>query len=105
MELADADGPVTFYPLPYISPLMLKEHEEDLPTGDFDEALGRVLAGVPQLPGRGVCLAHCFTVGGRACESERPLSVQSLSAVQSMVEASCVSISRSISELLLALKR
>jgi len=83
VELADADGPVTFYPLPYISPLMLKEHEEDLPTGDFDEALGRVLAAVPQRPGRAVCLAHCFTIGGGACDSERPLSVQGSLSAQS----------------------
>lgn len=75
LVLADAHGPVTFIPLPYITPLMLKEREEDLATGDFDEAMARVMAGLPEISGRSVCLAHCFTLGGSASESERPLSI------------------------------
>ncbi|HWR02400.1 MAG TPA: exonuclease SbcCD subunit D [Humidesulfovibrio sp.] len=75
LVLADAHGPVTFIPLPYITPLMLKEREEDLATGDFDEAMARVMASLPHISGRSVCLAHCFTLGGSASESERPLSI------------------------------
>lgn len=78
VTIEDASGPVTFLPLPYITPLMLKNSEDDLPTGDFDEALGRVLATLPELPGRSVCLAHCFARGGAPSDSERPLSVASV---------------------------
>lgn len=73
--LNDAYGPVRFLPLPYVSPVLLKEREDDLPTGDFDEALGRVLAALPPAPGRSVCLAHCFALGGAPSDSERPLSI------------------------------
>jgi DNA repair protein SbcD/Mre11 len=83
--MADAHGPVTFIPLPYITPLMLKEREEDLATGDFDEAMARVMtrvvASLPENPGRSVCLAHCFTLGGSTSESERPLSIGGSSVV------------------------
>jgi len=75
VTLDDAHGPVTFFPLPYVTPVMLKRAEDDLATGDFNEALGRVMAGLPECAGRSVCLAHCFTLGGDACDSERPLSI------------------------------
>jgi exonuclease SbcD len=75
VTLADAHGPVTFYPLPYVSPLMLKEREDDLPGGDFDAAMARVVSRLPTAPGRSVCLAHCFTLGAAPSDSERPLSI------------------------------
>lgn len=75
VTLDDLSGQVTFFPLPYVTPAMLKEHEQDLPTGDFSEALGRVMAGLPACSNRSVCLAHCFTMGGSTSESERPLSI------------------------------
>ncbi len=78
VTIEDAAGPVTFYPLPYVTPLMLKNSADDLPSGDFDEALGRVLATLPGHPGRSVCLAHCFARGGAPSDSERPLSVASV---------------------------
>jgi len=74
--LEDAHGPVHFHPLPFVAPVMLKETETDLGLGDFDEAMGRVMARLTLDPaGRNVCLAHCFTLGGQSCESERPLSI------------------------------
>lgn len=75
VTLADAHGPVTFFPLPYVSPVMLKEREDDLPSGDFDAALARVMDALPEAEGRSVCLSHCFTMGGGGCDSERPLSI------------------------------
>jgi len=75
VTLDDASGQVTFFPLPYITPVMLKVHEQDLPAGDFSEALGRVMAGLPACSHRSVCLSHCFTLGGSTSESERPLSI------------------------------
>lgn len=81
ITLHDAHGPVTFHPLPYISPVMLKETEDDLALGDFDEAMRRVMASLPRAAGRTVCLGHCFTLGGEGCESERPLSIGGASMV------------------------
>lgn len=81
VTLADAHGPVTFLPLPYIAPIMLKEREDDLAGSDFDEAMARVMASLPQVEGRSVCLAHCLTLGGSTSDSERPLSIGGASHV------------------------
>ena len=79
--LHDAAGPVTFWPLPYVDPLALKRHLGDLEIDDFDTALQRVVAALPLAEGRNVCLAHCFTGGGEASESERPLTIGGSSLV------------------------
>ena len=79
--LPDAAGPVTFWPLPYVDPLALKRHLGDLEIDDFDTALQRVVAALPLAEGRNLCLAHCFTGGGEASESERPLSIGGSSLV------------------------
>ncbi|MBI5519027.1 MAG: exonuclease SbcCD subunit D [Desulfovibrio sp.] len=81
VTLEDAHGPVSFLPLPYVAPIMLKEREDDLAGGDFDEALGRVMASLPPAEGRRVCLAHCLTLGGSTSDSERPLSIGGTSQV------------------------
>ena len=79
VTLHDAHGPVAFFPLPFVAPVMLKEAEDDLTLGDFDGAMARVMARVaekfPSAGARTVCLGHCFTLGGEGCESERPLSI------------------------------
>ena len=82
--LADRDGPVHFFGLPYAEPALVRE------------AVGeRALTGHPQamewltqsaraaIPAgeRSVCVAHCFVAGGAESESERPLSVGGASAV------------------------
>ncbi|PKN13608.1 MAG: exonuclease sbcCD subunit D [Deltaproteobacteria bacterium HGW-Deltaproteobacteria-4] len=79
--LHDDAGPVTFWPLPYIDPLALKRHLGDLEIDDFDSAMERVVASLPLAPGRNLCLAHCFTGGGEASESERPLTIGGSSLV------------------------
>jgi len=79
--LHDAAGPVTFWPLPYVDPLTLKRHLGDLEIDDFDTALQRVVSALPLAPGRNLCLAHCFTGGGEASESERPLTIGNSSLV------------------------
>lgn len=81
VTLHDADGPVTFWPLPYVDPLAVKRHLGDLEIDDFDTALQRVIAALPLAFGRNVCLAHCFTGGGEASESERPLTIGGSSLV------------------------
>lgn len=77
----DGAGPVTFWPLPYVDPLAVKRHLDDLEIDDFDQALQRVIASLPLAPGRNLCLAHCFTGGGIESESERPLSIGGSSLV------------------------
>ena len=79
--LYDDVGPVTFWPLPYVDPLALKRHLGDLEIDDFDTALQRVVSALPLAPGRNLCLAHCFTGGGEASESERPLTIGNSSLV------------------------
>jgi exonuclease SbcD len=79
--LSDADGPVTFWPLPFVDPLTVKRHLNDLEIDDFDTALQRVVTALPLSLGRNVCLAHCFTSGGEASESERPLTIGGSSCV------------------------
>jgi exonuclease SbcD len=75
VQVADRHGPVTFYPLPYVEPFMLRKSLDDPEIGDFDGALARVLGSLPVTEGRSVCLAHCFTQGGETSESERPLTI------------------------------
>jgi len=79
--LHDDAGPVTFWPLPYVDPLAVKRHLGDLEIDDFDTALQRVVAALPLAEGRNLCLAHCFTGGGEASESERPLTIGGSSLV------------------------
>ena len=77
LTLTDAHGDVTFYPAPYISPGEFREHadEERKSFTDIYEALFEPYPRI--LPGRSVCLAHCFTTGGMATgdTDERSLTV------------------------------
>src|SRR6185369_15331560 len=84
VQLEDQHGPVTFYPIPYVEPFMLRKSLDDPEISDFDDALARVISSLPPNSERSVCLAHCFTQGGETSESERPLSIGG----SSMVEAS-----------------
>jgi exonuclease SbcD len=79
--IEDARGPVSFYPLPYVEPLLVRKSLEDQDVSDFDSAMARVMAGIQNGNGRSVCLAHCFTNGGESSESERPLSIGGSSLV------------------------
>jgi exonuclease SbcD len=81
VQLNDDSGPVTFYPLPYIEPLLLKKNMNDADISDCDAALARVISDLPPCPGRLVCLAHCYTQGGEISESERPLTLGGSSQV------------------------
>jgi exonuclease SbcD len=79
--IVDAHGPVSFYPLPYVEPLLVRKSLEDQDVTDFDSAMARVMAGLQNRSGRSVCLAHCFLNGGEPSESERPLSIGGSSLV------------------------
>lgn len=82
IQLEDEHGPVTFYPIPYIEPLMLRKSMDDPEICDFDDAMARVIGDFEPNAGRSVCLAHCFTQGGETSESERPLSIGGSSLVE-----------------------
>lgn len=82
IRLEDQYGPVTFYPLPYVEPLMLRKSLDDQEIVDFNDALARVIGDLEPEGGRSVCLAHCFTQGGETSESERPLSIGGSSMVE-----------------------
>lgn len=84
IRLEDQYGPVTFYPLPYVEPLMLRKSLDDQEIGDFNDALARVIGDLEPEGGRSVCLAHCFTQGGETSESERPLSIGGSSMVETV---------------------
>ena len=81
IQLEDQYGPVTFYPIPYVEPFMLRKSLDDPEISDFDDAMERVIGSLELNPGRSVCLAHCFTQGGETSESERPLSIGGSSMV------------------------
>src|SRR4051812_41040972 len=78
MVLADGDGAVHVYAIPYAEPATVRQCLECHSVIDHDSAmratLDRVRAGCP-VGARGVIVAHAFVAGGRECESERPLSV------------------------------
>ncbi len=82
VTLPDTHGPVTFFPLPYIEPLLLRKQLDDPGISDFNSALSAVIQSLPACEGRTVCLAHCFTQGGITSESERPLSIGGSSLVE-----------------------
>ncbi|MDO3648095.1 exonuclease SbcCD subunit D [Nocardia mangyaensis] len=84
--LADADGEVAFYGIPYLEPEITRaelgvpqarSHAEIL-----DAAMARINADRHARPGgRSVVLAHAFVVGGEATGSERSISVGGVETV------------------------
>jgi exonuclease SbcD len=78
IDLEDANGPVRFYALPYAEPMEWREVLKDESVRDhqsgFIRLLGSASTGHPKAL-RSVLLAHCFAIGGRVSESERPLVV------------------------------
>lgn len=84
--LADADGEVAFYGIPYLEPEITRaelgvpqarSHAEIL-----DAAMARIRTDLAARPGvRSVVLAHAFVVGGEATGSERSISVGGVETV------------------------
>ncbi|WP_311244900.1 exonuclease SbcCD subunit D [Microbacterium sp. WCS2018Hpa-23] len=67
VTLADADGPVRFYGIPYLEPAIVRQHWSgvDLRTQaqTLAHAMDLVRAGMAEHPGRSVAIAHCFSAG------------------------------------------
>lgn len=72
VTIADADGPVHFFGIPYLEPAIVRQH---WPEGDAEgrqlrtqaqtmaHAMDLVRAGMTAHPGRSVAIAHCFAAG------------------------------------------
>jgi exonuclease SbcD len=88
--LADADGEVAVYGLPYLEPALAggalgvnrRSH-----TAVLTAAMDRVRADLAGRPGgtRSVVLAHAFVTGGRTSDSERDLTVGGVASVPASV--------------------
>jgi len=83
--LADGDGPVAVYGLPYLEPDAVRDElgcDERSHTAVLSAAMARVrqdLAGRPDA--RSVVLAHAFVTGGEPSDSERDISVGGVGSV------------------------
>jgi exonuclease SbcD len=76
--IPDAHGPVTFYPVPFLTPYDLRESIEDVKIDSFTAVFQAMFDALPSPPsGRTVCLAHCYTAGGMKNDEteERALSI------------------------------
>jgi exonuclease SbcD len=76
--LSDAHGPVTFYPVPFLTPFDLRQTVERADLQSFTDVFRTLFDALPEPPrGRTVCIAHCYAAGGfRNDESEeRPLLI------------------------------
>lgn len=87
VELSDQYGKVYFCPLPYAEPPLVRERL-GVEAYTHDEAMQALLADAEAgLPAgvRRVAVGHAFVAGGTASESERPLSVGTVSAVSPVI--------------------
>jgi exonuclease SbcD len=84
--LADADGEVAFYGLPYLEPALVKDEfgvEKAGHEAVLAAAMDRVRADLAARPAgtRSVVLAHAFVTGGEPSDSERDITVGGVAAV------------------------
>ncbi|MBS1698501.1 MAG: exonuclease SbcCD subunit D [Actinobacteria bacterium] len=73
ITIADADGPVRFFGIPYLEPAIVRRHEafaadaEGRPLRTQAQTVARAMelvrAGLDAHPGRSVVIAHCFAAG------------------------------------------
>ena len=77
IEIADAYGKVSIYPVPFSEPAFVRLVFPEIVL-DHDSAMKRILADIRQAHPHGlrsIVMAHAFVAGGTTSESERPLSV------------------------------
>lgn len=76
--IEDAHGPVTFYPVPYLSPYDLRESIDEVTVDSFTAVFQTLFDALPTPPtGRTVCIAHCYAAGGIKNDDseERPMAI------------------------------
>jgi DNA repair protein SbcD/Mre11 len=84
LTLTDRHGPVHFIGLPYAEPAEVREASGQAGLHGHGETMRWLTsAALESIPAgeRSVCIAHCFVAGGSESESERPLSVGGVAAV------------------------
>jgi exonuclease SbcD len=82
--IEDRAGPVFIYGVPYTEPPVVRECLQCDTVQDHDAAMAAVIARLRRThpaARRSVLVAHAFVGGGLECESERPLSVGGVGAV------------------------
>ena len=91
--LADADGPVAVYGLPYLEPALVRQRlgaAEVSHTAVLGAAMDAVRADLAARRAdgehvRSIVLAHAFVIGGEACDSERDIAVGGVPSVPASV--------------------
>jgi exonuclease SbcD len=78
VTLTDEHGPVSFFPLPFLEPEIVRESFGDDEIRDQEAAMAALTGAArchPERSHRNVLIAHTFVRGGNPTESERPLSL------------------------------
>ncbi|TFD76111.1 exonuclease SbcCD subunit D [Cryobacterium sp. Sr8] len=89
VTLTDAHGPVHFYGIPYLEPVLIRHHYPDVMLKTHEQVLGFVMDQVREdlaaRGGRSVVLSHCFAAGiapaAEATDVERDITAGGLDVV------------------------
>lgn len=87
ITIADADGPVHFYGIPYLEPSLIRHLYPGVELRTHAQALGFAMDGVradlAERAGRSVVLSHCFAAGAsaEASDAERDITAGGLNLV------------------------
>ncbi|KFF60822.1 hypothetical protein JF66_01540 [Cryobacterium sp. MLB-32] len=89
ITLTDAHGPVNFYGIPYLEPVLVRHLHPGVTLKTHEQVLGfamdQIRVDMAARPGRSVVLSHCFAAGGvalsEASEVERDITVGGLDVV------------------------
>ncbi|GAB3128261.1 exonuclease SbcCD subunit D [Glaciibacter psychrotolerans] len=89
VTIADAEGPVNFYGIPYLEPALIRHHYPDVVLRTHEQVLGfamqQIRADLTVRGGRSVVLSHCFAAGVNASDVERDISAGGLDLVPASV--------------------
>lgn len=85
VTIADADGPVHFYGIPYLEPALIRHRFPGAPLRTHEQALSMAMGLIRDdhkaRGGRAVVLSHCFAVGVQASDVERDITAGGLDLV------------------------
>lgn len=89
VTLTDDHGPVHFYGIPYLEPVLVRHLHPGVPLKTHEQVLGfamdQIRLDMASRPGRSVVISHCFAAGGlalsEASEVERDITVGGLDVV------------------------
>ncbi|PPF87848.1 exonuclease sbcCD subunit D [Subtercola sp. Z020] len=85
VTIDDGFGPVHFYGIPYLEPMLMRHQYPEVELRTHEQALafamGRVRDDLAERQGRSVVLSHCFAVGVAAGDVERDITSGGLDLV------------------------